>query len=82
VTIPVAVLVGLGVVIAAALSLIGILLGHQAARIDALERRQDRSDAYLRRLWLWARRTVDLYYRHRVEGAPDPDPIPTEDGLG
>ncbi len=79
-TIPVAILVGCGIVIAAALTLIGVLIGHQAHRIADLERRQDDADDYLRRLWIWGRDLLDLYFRHRRDGAPDPPPIPSREG--
>lgn len=75
-------LAGVGVVIAAALTFIGVLLGHQASRIAALERRVDCSDDYSRRLWTWARDLLDLYFRHRKDGAPDPPPIPVRDDEG
>ncbi len=75
-TVPIAVLVGLGAVIAAALALIGTLLGHQAARIAALEQRLDATDEWTNRLWTYLRGLIDLYFRHRQDGAPDPPPIP------
>lgn len=78
-TIPVVVVGGIGAVIAAALALIGVLLGLQAARITSLERRVDQAWSYNRRMWVWARTVIDLYLRHRRDGAPDLPPIPAED---
>ncbi len=40
-------------------------------RVTALETREQR-------LWAWARRHLDLYYRFRVAGAPDPEPLPDD----
>lgn len=49
------------------------------ARVDVLEDDREKDRAYNRRLWEWARHHLDLYYRHRRDGAPDPEPIPEED---
>lgn len=69
----------LGVVITALLSLVGVLLGLLYARINRLEARLKRGETYNRAMWQWARRHIDLYYIWRREGAPEPDPLPTED---
>lgn len=66
-------------VLAAVVGAFGVLITQLYVRVHRLEVQVLRARAYNRRLWLWARRHVDLYYRHRVEGAPDPDPIPDED---
>lgn len=67
------------VVVAALLGLIGVLVGQLYARISKLETSVRTGQDYNRRLWLWARQHLDLYYRHRRDGAPDPAPIPSED---
>lgn len=67
------------VVSAALLSLAGVTYGLLFKRVAELERRVSRAESYNRRMWMWARRHVDLYYKHRKDGAPEPEPIPTED---
>ena len=63
----------------AAITFFGILAGWMLKRLNSLETRVRKSEQYNRRMWMWARRHVDLYYRHRVPGAPDPDPLPHDD---
>jgi hypothetical protein len=63
----------------ALLTLLGVLIGQLWGRLTALEARMESATAYNRRLWEWARAHLDLYYRHRMVGAPDPRPIPVED---
>jgi len=48
-------------------------------RLHSLEGRVRESERYNRGLWLWARRLMDMYYRHRVPDSPDPDPLPVDD---
>ena len=57
-------------------ALFGALLGWLFKRLNGLENRVRRSEEYNRRMWMWARRHVDMYYRHRKPGSPDPDPLP------
>lgn len=59
------------------------LRGQDLERLESAEAKAERAekraaavDDYNRRMWLWARRHVDLYYRWRRDGAPDPEPIP------
>lgn len=66
--------------------LIGALAGVVVHRLTDLENRVERAEArvvkaekYNRRLWEWARKHIDLYYRHRRDGSPDPYPLPDED---
>lgn len=56
-------------IIVAGIGALGVFIGHLVHRLDRLE------DHNLR-LWAWCRKHLDLYYRHRREGAPDPDPVP------
>lgn len=58
------------------LVLIGVLAGVVITRINKLEDRVGQAEDYNRRLWEWARKHLDLYYRHRKPDAPDPEPIP------
>ena len=74
-----AALTGAAVILGALLALFGVLLGQLYARISRLEGKITSAEQYNRRLWMWARAHIDLYYRHRSEGAPDPLPIPSED---
>ena len=57
-------------------ALFGALLGWLFKRLNTLENRVTGSELYIRRLWLWSRRLMDMYYRHRKPGSPDPDPLP------
>lgn len=58
-----------GGVVAALLTLLGIIVGRLYVRVEAL-------DAYSRRLWAYTRSLLDLYYRYRSPGSPDPGPLP------
>ena len=62
----------------ALLALLGVLSGHILHRVNGLE--DDLRDAqdFNRRLWHYTRRLLDLYYRHRAPGSPDPEPLPEE----
>lgn len=72
-------LAALVAVVVAALGLLGVLAGHTLARVRALEEQLAATRDYNRSLWAYCRRILDLYYRHRRDGSPDPDPIPEED---
>lgn len=77
-----AVLTFAGVVVASLGALIGYLfkrLSDLESRVQQAEAKVKASEAYTRQLWLWAKYVIDLYYRHRVDGAPEPPPIPEED---
>lgn len=63
----------------AVLALVGVLIARLFERIAKLEGRLSTADDYNRVLWMWARTHIDLYYRHRKPGAPDPKPIPERD---
>ncbi|WP_449279619.1 hypothetical protein [Leucobacter sp. GX0328] len=65
-----AVLALLGVLGAAAITAVGVILGLMWRRITHLE-------ADGRAVWWWARAIADLYYRHRRADAPDLPPPPT-----
>ena len=66
-------------VLAAAITFFGALVGWMFKRLHSLEGRVRESERYNRGLWLWARRLMDMYYRHRVPDSPDPDPLPVDD---
>jgi len=66
-------------VIVALMALMGVLMGQLWSRLSALEARVGKATEYNHRLWEWARKMLDLYYRHRRPGSPDPDPIPIDD---
>lgn len=70
-----AVLVSAGVILGA----FGALIAQLYLRTSRLEREIQKANSYNRRMWQWARRHLDLYYRHRIPGSPDPVPIPDED---
>lgn len=55
----------------AGLTLLGVLYTQLIGRVGHLE------DAN-RSLWAYTRRLLDLYYRHRGPGSPDPPPLPDD----
>ena len=61
------------------LALVGTLFGVLFNRVSHLERRVDQAEGLVTRLREWALKHLALYYRHRVDGSPDPDPIPELD---
>lgn len=65
-------------IIVAGISVTGALIGHLYSRLNRLEDELKGARAYNMILWEWARNLIDLYYRYRKDGAPDPDPIPKE----
>ncbi len=66
-------------IIVAGISVTGVLLGHFYTRLNGLEGNLKSARAYNMLLWEWARNHIDLYYRYRKDGAPDPAPIPKEE---
>lgn len=66
----VALLAALGVLGAAAITAVGVVLGLLWRRIGHLE-------ADNRAVWWWARRIADLYYRYRRPEGPDLPAPPT-----
>lgn len=68
-----------GVITAAALTAFAAILATQAKRISDLEHKTDAAADYNRKLWAYCRRLIDLYYKHRRDGAPDPPELPTEE---
>ena len=74
-----AVIAALGAIVVAAIAAGVGALGHVYRRLDEVEDELERVRKQNHRLWAWARKHLDLYYRHRSDGAPDPDPIPEEE---
>ena len=74
-----AIIAAMGAIVVAAIAAGGGALGHVYRRLDEVEAELEGVRAHNRRLWVWARKHLDLYYRHRSDGAPDPDPIPEEE---
>ena len=68
-----------GVVIAAALTALGAILAQQAKRITDLELATLKAQSYNRKLWMYCRGLIDLYYKHRRADAPPPPDLPAED---
>lgn len=66
-----AVLTGLAAICVAGVGLLGVLYGQLMTRVTTLEETN-------RSLWSYTRRILDLYYRHRRVGAPDPPDLPTD----
>lgn len=73
-----AVITGGAVIVGAVVTFFGVLYGHLSARLSTLEDDLASSRSYNREMWMYCRRLLDLYYRHRQPGAPDPDPLPDE----
>ena len=57
---------------------LGVLVAQLYARVQHLEAKVEQGQSYNRDLWAYCRRLLDLYYRHRRDGSPDPDPLPDE----
>lgn len=67
-------------VLGVAAGIIAALLAILSGIVAQLYGRVTRLESYNRDLWAYTRRVLDLYYRHRQPGAPDPDPLPDGDG--
>lgn len=65
--------------LAAILLLCGTLFGILFNRVSKLEDRVNAAEGLVTKLREWALKHLALYYRHRQEGSPDPDPIPEMD---
>lgn len=74
-----AVVTVLGSVVVAAIAAGGVSLGHVYKRLGDVESELRGVKSHNRKLWAWARKTLDLYYRHRKDGSPEPDPLPEEE---
>ena len=72
-------LAAVGAVLVAVLSVGGVILGQLWARVHNLETQIKYARDQNRGLWNYCRRLLDLYYRHRTPGSPDPDPLPDVD---
>lgn len=77
-----AVIAGGAVVMAAIVALFGVLYGHLSRRINELQADLGHAHSYNRKMWAYCRYLLDLYYRHREHGAPDPDPLPDDPDSG
>lgn len=55
-----------------------VIIGHFYSRLNAIEDELKKAQHYNRKMWTWAREHIELYYKYRQEGAPDPKPIPEE----
>lgn len=63
----------------AVIGVFGGLIGQLYSRIHKLETDIIKSRRYNRKMWVWARRHIDLYYRYRREGSPEPEPLPDDE---
>ena len=71
----VALIAAIGVIGSAAIGAVGVVVGHLWRKLTAVEAEIAAMEEDERRVWWWARRIADMYYRHRKDGAPDlPDP--------
>lgn len=62
----------------AVLVALGGFVAQLYSRIGTVEAKLTKAEDYNRSLWAYCRRLIDLYYRHRRDGAPDPGPLPDE----
>lgn len=53
------------------IGLVGTFAGVIASRLREVEARLEESHAENVKLWMYTRRLIDLYYRHRRDDAPD-----------
>lgn len=74
-----AIIAAMGAIVVAAIAAGVGALGHVYRRLDEVEAELARVHKQNRELWTWARKLLDLYYRHRGPDAPDPEPMPHED---
>ena len=61
------------------IGLVGTLFGILFNRVARLEDRLNKAESLVTKLREWALKHLALYYKHRQEGSPDPDPIPEMD---
>lgn len=47
-------------------------------RMGRVEAELSKAQTAHRNLWAYCRALIDLYYRHRKDGSPDPGPLPEE----
>ncbi|MGC4106041.1 MAG: hypothetical protein QM753_06760 [Thermomicrobiales bacterium] len=73
-----AVIMGGAGITVAVVGLAGVLYGHLNGRINELDDDLKAARSYNQRLWAYCRRLMDLYYRNRRDGAPDPEPLPDD----
>jgi len=62
----------------AVMAVFAALFAQLFGRVHHLEGQVRSTTAHSRELWAYCRALIDLYYRHRKDGAPDPGPLPEE----
>lgn len=67
-----------GTIIVAVIALGGVVLANILLRLNHVEGQLKRTRKYTHSLWIWARTTMDIYYRYRVAGSPDLPRLPNE----
>ena len=72
-------IVVLGSVIVGFLTLGGVVLNNISQRLRVVEEDLIKERARNRMLWNWGRTILDMYYKWRLEGAPDPPDPPKEE---
>lgn len=71
-----ALLAAAAALIVALLGLFGVMIGHLYGRVGRLEGEVKSERDYSNALWAYTRYLLDLYFKHRQDGAPDPREIP------
>ena len=64
-----------GVIITAIATIAVVVAKELFDRLENLEKDNRRLNELNLNLYYWTRRHIDLYYRYRREGAPDPEPL-------
>lgn len=57
------------------LGVMGTLLAQTMTRVSRLEGEIKIANSQINRLWLYCRGLIDLYYRYRRDGSPEPPPM-------
>lgn len=68
-----------GLILTGVLTAFGVMLRTQANRITEIENSLAQADEFSQRLWKYCRHILDMYYKHRKDGAPDPPELPQKD---
>ena len=71
-------LIVLGTLVVGMLSAGGVILSNISGRLRLVEDELKAEQANNRILWLVYKKLLDLYYKWRIDGAPEPPELPKE----